>query len=60
MNFALIPAETWDELEKLQTAYKAQIGQVRSLSVGCADCDVGMYKPIGFNIPLGNLLAFGN
>jgi hypothetical protein len=27
------------------------------LTVGCADCDVKMYKSLGFSIPLGNLLA---
>ena len=31
---------------------------VSSLTVGCADCDVDMYKSIGFTIPLGNLMAF--
>jgi len=31
---------------------------VGSLTVGCADCDVEMYKAIGFVIPLGNMLAF--
>ena len=31
---------------------------VRSLTVGCADCDVSMYRSLGFAIPLGNLLAF--
>lgn len=32
---------------------------IRSLTVGCADCDVGMYQSLGFYIRLGNLLAFG-
>lgn len=31
---------------------------VSSLTVGCADCDLGMYQALGFSIPLGNLLAF--
>jgi hypothetical protein len=26
--------------------------------VGCADCDVEMYKALGFCIPLGNMLAY--
>ena len=33
---------------------------VASLTVGCADCDVGMYKALGFSIPLGNMLAYDN
>ena len=31
---------------------------VSSLTVGCADCDVQMYKSLGFSILIGNLLAF--
>lgn len=31
---------------------------VSSLTVGCADCDVEMYRALGFTIELGNLLAF--
>ncbi len=31
---------------------------VCSLIVGCADCDIEMYKAIGFKISLGNMLAF--
>ena len=42
---------------KLVTFAWKQSG-VGSLTVGCADCDVEMYKAIGFEIPLGNMLAF--
>ena len=31
---------------------------VSTLTVGCADCDLEMYRALGFSIPLGNLLAF--
>ena len=31
---------------------------IRSLTVGCADCDVGMYQSLGFSVRLGNLLAY--
>lgn len=31
---------------------------IYSLWVGCADCDVEMYKYLGFKIPLGNLLTW--
>lgn len=36
---------------------KADSG-VSTLTVGCADCDVEMYRALGFSVPLGNLLAF--
>lgn len=29
-----------------------------SMTVCCADCDVPMYRALGFSIPLGNQLAF--
>ena len=31
---------------------------VSSMTVGCADCDVEMYRALGFSVRLGNLLAF--
>ena len=31
---------------------------VSSLTVGCADCDLRMYRALGFSVPLGNLLAY--
>ena len=30
---------------------------VRSMIVGCADCDVEMYRALGFDVPLGNMLS---
>ena len=33
---------------------------INAIWVGCADIDVGMYKHLGFNISLGNLLAWSN
>ena len=40
----------------VQFAYRES--GVSSLTVGCADCDVQMYRSLGFSVPLGNLLAF--
>lgn len=31
---------------------------IKSLWVGCADVDIDMYKSLGFEIPLGNLLTW--
>ena len=31
---------------------------VASLTVGCADCDVGMYEALGFSVRLGNMQAY--
>ena len=30
---------------------------VSTMTVGCADCDVEMYKAFGFDVPIGNMLA---
>lgn len=30
---------------------------IKSLTVGCANCDVALYQSLGFSIKLGNLLA---
>lgn len=43
--------------ELVQYAYRKS--GVSSLTVGCADCDIEMYRSLGFCIPLGNLFAFG-
>lgn len=34
--------------------------QVNSVWVGCSDCDIEMYKHLGFNIKLGNLYTWSN
>ena len=41
--------------ELVKTAYRES--GVSSMTVGCADCDVPMYRALGFTVRLGNLLA---
>ena len=41
--------------ELVKTAYRES--GVLSMTVGCADCDVPMYRALGFTVRLGNLLA---
>ena len=38
--------------------YARRESGVAALTVGCADCDVEMYRALGFSVPLGNLLAY--
>jgi len=33
---------------------------VASMTVGCADCDEGLYKALGFDVRLGNMLAYSD
>jgi GNAT superfamily N-acetyltransferase len=42
--------------ELVQFAYRES--GARSLTVGCANSDLEMYKSLGFSIVLGNMLAF--
>ena len=37
--------------------FACQDSGVASLTVGCADCDVPMYRALGFTVRLGNLFA---
>lgn len=40
----------------VQFAYKSS--PISSMTVACAQCDIQMYKSLGFSIQLGNLFAF--
>ena len=33
---------------------------VRSMTVGCADCDEAMYRALGFDVKLGNMLVYAD
>lgn len=39
--------------------YAFENSEIESMTVGSADCDLAMYRAIGFQIPIGNLLAYG-
>lgn len=57
-DFYIRPEYRHSGIARKLTAYAYKQSNVSSLSVGCADCDVEMYKAIGFVIQLGNMLAF--
>ena len=38
--------------------YAKRTSGVSTLTVGCSDGDVPMYRALGFSVPIGNLLAF--
>ncbi|BCN30842.1 GNAT family N-acetyltransferase [Anaeromicropila herbilytica] len=57
-DFYIIPEYRKKGLAKKMTTYifdYCKQNSISSLWVGCADCDVEMYKHLGFEIPLGNL-----
>lgn len=58
-DFYILPEYRHKGIARKLVAYAYEQSKVNSLTVGCADCDVEMYRAIGFQIPLGNMMAFG-
>jgi GNAT superfamily N-acetyltransferase len=57
-DFYIVPKYRHNGIARklVQFAYKES--GIQSLIVGAADCDMGMYKSLGFSLQLGNMLAF--
>ena len=58
-DFYIQPRYRHRGIARKLVAFAYASSQVSSLSAGCADCDVGMYRAIGFHISLGKMLAYG-
>ena len=58
-DFYIKPEYRHKGIARKLVSYAFEQSEVSSLTVGCADCDVEMYQTIGFQIPLGNMLAYG-
>jgi len=58
-DFYIQPEYRHKGIARKLVSYAFEQSEVSSLTVGCADCDVEMYQAIGFQIPLGNMLAYG-
>ena len=57
-DFYILPEYRHKDLARRLVEFAYAGSGVSTLTVGCADCDAGMYNSLGFSIPLGNLLAF--
>ena len=57
-DFYILPSYRHKGIARKLVMFAYANSGVSSLSVGCADCDIGMYNALGFDIPLGNMLAF--
>ena len=57
-DFYILPEYRHRGIARQLVQFAFRESGVRSLTVGCADCDVQMYQSLGFSVPLGNLLAF--
>ena len=58
-DFYIVPAYRRRGIARKLVEFAVRESGVSSLTVGCADCDRDMYRALGFTVPLGNLLAFG-
>ena len=57
-DFYILPEYRRQGIAKLLVRFAYENSGVASMTVGCADCDLPMYRALGFTVPLGNLLAF--
>ncbi len=56
-DFYIQPEYRHKGIARMLVSYAYEQSGVGSLMVGCADCDKQMYRAIGFQTELGNLLA---
>lgn len=57
-DFFILPDFRHQGIARRLVQFAWQDSGVRSLTVGCADCDEAMYKSLGFSLRLGNLYAY--
>ena len=57
-DFYIRPEYRHRGIARQLTRFAHRESGVASLTVGCADCDLEMYRAIGFRTRLGNLLAY--
>ncbi len=59
-DFYVLPEYRHQGIAKRLVKYVYDNSEITSLTVGCANCDMEMYKALGFRIQLGNLLSYDN
>lgn len=57
-DFFILPENRHRGIARGLVRFAYRESGVSSMTVGCADCDEGMYRALGFTLRLGNLLAF--
>jgi GNAT superfamily N-acetyltransferase len=57
-DFYILPAYRHKGVARALVRFAYENSGVTSMTVGCADCDLPMYKALGFSVPIGNMLAF--
>ena len=59
-DFFILPEYRHRGIARKLVKYAFDESGVSSLTVGCAECDTDMYSALGFDIPLGNMLAYNS
>ena len=57
-DFYILPAYRHKGIARKLVEFAYANSGVSSLSVGCADCDIGMYNALGFVFSFGFMLAY--
>ena len=57
-DFYIRPAKRHRGIARQLAAFAREQSGVSTLTVGCADCDVELYRAIGFRERIGNLMAW--
>jgi len=57
-DFYILPAYRHKGVARALVRFAYENSGVASMTVGCAECDLLMYKALGFSVPIGNMLAF--
>ncbi len=57
-DFYIMPEYRHKGIARALVKFAYEESGISTLTVGSADCDVGMYKALGFSLPIGNLLAY--
>ncbi len=58
-DFYILPAYRHRGIARELVRFAVRASGVSSLTVGCADCDLSMYRTLGFGLKIGNLMAYG-
>lgn len=56
--FYIVPAYRHKGIARQLVRFAYWESGVASLTAGCADCDLELYRALGFTLSLGNMLAF--
>ncbi len=57
-DFYILPEYRHKGIARELVLYAKRMSGVSTLTVGCSDGDVPMYRALGFSVPIGDLLAF--